>query len=68
MSDKQLCNETDRPFYTDRYEQLPYFEQQEIEYATELQQEHPVLRDESCEVVALVARLAAKTLLDFNRK
>ena len=68
MSDKQSGNETHRPFYADRYEKLPYFEQTEIDFAAELQREHPVLRDESCEVVALVARLAAETLLDRKRK
>jgi hypothetical protein len=57
-----------RPFYADRYEKMPYFEQQEIDYAAELQRKHPVLRDEPCEVVALVARLAAETLLDFKLK
>ena len=66
MNCEKFIAELDRPFYADRYDKLPYFEQQEIDYAAELQRQHPVLRDESCEVVALVARLAADTLLDIK--
>ena len=59
---REINDGLDRPFMADRYEILPYFEQTEIDFAAELKKEHPVLRHESTEVVALVARLASDAI------